>query len=310
MSLNADPALAAVRLKAARLSLVVGVLLLATKLTAWLLTGSTAVLSDALESIVNVIAAGFALYSVHLARKPPDLDHPYGHGKIEFLSAGFEGGLIFVAGGLIVYEAIHRLIEGVTLARLGVGTALVAAAAIVNLVLGLWLIRTGKKTHSLTLVADGKHLLTDVWTSGATVAALVVVLLTDLTWIDPAFALVAALNILRIGVGLIREAVGGIMDEADPEDLKVVSEVLQDVDDPLFQGWAKLRSRHQGALHHVDLTLYVPDDAPVHAAHELTLRVEALIRDALEQADVVCHVEPVSQRFGGDALRAGGLPPP
>ena len=222
----AAPSPTTLRLRAALLSLVIGALLLAIKLGAWALTGSTAVLSDALESIVNVIAAGFAVYSVHLSRKPPDLDHPYGHGKIEFLSAGFEGGLIFVAGGLIIFEATRRLVVGVALARLSEGIGLVAFAAVVNLILGLYLIRTGKKTHSLTLVADGKHLLTDVYTSAATAAALAVVLLTGWRWIDPAFAIVAALNILRIGLGLMREAVGGIMDEADPEDLKIVAEAL------------------------------------------------------------------------------------
>ncbi len=292
----AAPSPTTLRLRAALLSLVIGALLLAIKLGAWALTGSTAVLSDALESIVNVIAAGFAVYSVHLSRKPPDLDHPYGHGKIEFLSAGFEGGLIFVAGGLIIFEATRRLLVGVALARLSEGIGLVAFAAVVNLILGLYLIRTGKKTHSLTLVADGKHLLTDVYTSAATAAALAVVLLTGWRWIDPAFAIVAALNILRIGLGLMREAVGGIMDEADPEDLKIVAEALAHLDDPLFVGWSQLRSRHQGALHHVDLTVYVPDETAVAAGHALADRVERTIASALGEAEVICHVEPESLR--------------
>lgn len=284
------------RLRAARISLAVGILLLLVKLLAYLLTGSAAVLSDALESIVNVIAAGFAVYSVHLARKPPDSEHPYGHGKVEFISAGFEGGLIFVAGSLIIYEAVRRLLVGAELEYLGEGALLVSGAAVVNLVLGLWLISVGRRTHSLTLVADGKHLLTDVWTSGATVIALLAVLLSGRTWVDPVFALVAAVNILRIGFELVREAVRGIMDEADPEDLRAVTEALRDLDDPLFEGWAKLRSRHQGALHHVDLTVYVPDEAPVNEAHELTAQVEHRIREVLDNAEVICHVEPVSLR--------------
>ncbi len=292
-----SPSTSRVRMRAAMASLVIGLLLLFTKLLAWRLTGSAAVLSDALEGIVNVVAAGFALYSVYLSDKPPDLDHPYGHGKVEFLSAGFEGGLIFLAGGLILYESITRLVDGVHLSRIETGIALIGGAAVVNLILGLYLIRVGKRTHSLTLVADGKHLLTDVWTSVAAVVALLAVLLTGLSWLDPVVAILAALNILRIGVSLFKQAVGGIMDEADPEDLAEVSVLLQKIEHPLFRGWARLRARHQGSLHHVDFVLYVPDDTSVAAGHKLADEVEHSIVEALGDAQVICHIEPESMRL-------------
>ena len=280
------------RRRAAVLSLTVGVLLLAVKFGAWFLTDSAAVLSDALESIVNVVAAGFALYSIWLSSKPADQDHPYGHGKVEFLSAAFEGGLIFLAGGLIIQQSARHLLDGTVPQRLGEGIALVGATAVVNLALGAYLIRVGRRTHSLTLVADGKHLITDVWTSGMTVVALALVLLTREVWLDPVFAIVAAMNILRIGWGLMREAVAGIMDAADPEDLAKMTQALHSIDDPTLVGWTRIRSRHQGHLHHVDLTIFVPGAATVDAGHALADRVEAVIGKALGDAEVICHVEP------------------
>lgn len=281
-----------VQRRAAVLSLVVGAVLLAVKFGAWWLTGSTAVLSDALESIVNVVAAAFAVYSVWLTAKPADEGHPYGHGKVEFLSAAFEGGLIFLAGGLIVFQAIRHLILGTQLSNLGAGVLLVAGAAVVNLLLGLYLGRVGRETHSLTLTADGKHLLTDVWTSGMSVAALGLVWATGIGWLDPAIAILAALNILRIGGELVRVAIAGIMDEADPEDLVQLERALQGVDDPLLVSWDRIRSRHQGPLHHVDLTIYVPGTASVGAGHVLADRVERAIIAVLGQAEVIVHVEP------------------
>jgi cation diffusion facilitator family transporter len=284
-------------MRAAVASLVLGLCLFVAKLLAWRLTGSAAVLSDALESIVNVVAAAFALYSVYLSEKPPDLDHPYGHGKVEFLSAGFEGGLIFLAGGLILWEAAGRLLEGRALEHLGSGIGIVTGAALVNGALGFYLVRVGRRTGSLTLEADGKHLLTDVWTSGASVGALLGVMLTGWLWLDPAIAILAALNILRIGAGLFREAVRGIMDEADPEDLAAVSHLLEAIEHPLFRGWARLRARHQGSFHHVDFVLYVPDETTVAEGHALADEVERSIAEALGDAEVICHVEPESERL-------------
>ena len=273
-------------------SLVVAILLLGLKWLAWRWTGSAAVLSDALESIVNVAAAGFALFSVRLAETPADLDHPYGHGKIEFVSAAFEGGLVFLAGLVIGQEAVADLIRGPELTRLGEGIALTAVAGAVNLVLGLYLVRVGRRIGSAAVEADGHHVLSDVWTTGMTIAALVLVKVTGLVVLDPLVALVAAANLLRIGAKVLRGAVHGIMDVADPEDLERIADALSRLDDPHFRGWARLRSRHQGRLHHVDLTIFVPGDISVEEGHEVADAVERAVVEALGEAQVVCHVEP------------------
>jgi cation diffusion facilitator family transporter len=287
--------MSATKSSAAVVSLAVSVTLLAVKLWAYVITDSAAVLSDALESIVNVVAAGFALFAVNLAEKPPDENHPYGHGKVEFLSAAFEGGLIFFAGSIIVMKAAQDLIFGNQLRNLDRGMWLVAGAAAANLTLGLYLVAVGKRTHSLALVADGKHVLTDVWTSAMVAIGLGGVMFTGLTWLDPLVAALAGLNILRIGYGLVREAVGGIMDEADPADLERITAALRGIRDHRLAGWANVRSRHQGPLHHVDLTVFVPEAIAVPDAADLAERVESAIRDALGEAQVICRIEPARQ---------------
>jgi cation diffusion facilitator family transporter len=277
---------------AAITSLVVGSALLATKLVAYLLTGSAAVLSDALESTVNVVAAGFAWFSVRLSQEPPDDNHPYGHGKVEFLSAAFEGGLIFLAGILIIFNAAKDLIVGVELRNLDQGLWLVGGAAVVNFLLGLYLVRTGKKTHSLALEADGKHVLTDVWTSAMVLVGLALVMFTGRTWVDPLVAALAGANILHVGLKLVRQAVAGIMDEADVGDLEMIKAALRGIDDPRLAGWSDVRSRHQGPFHHVDLTVYVPEETPIPDAHALAQRVEHTISETLGEAQVLVRIQP------------------
>lgn len=278
--------------RAGLISLGGSVIILGAKLAGWRLTGSTALLSDALESIVNVVAAAFALYSVRLARAPADAEHPYGHGKIENVSAAFEGGLIALAGLLILYEAGQRLILGGELDRLGTGALVTAGAAGANALLGFWLVRVGRRTSSLALEADGRHVLSDVWTSALGLAALGLVAWTGRSWIDPIFALIAAVNLLWTGGRLLRAAVSGILDVADPADLAAVDEALRALESPELRGWGQLRSRHQGHLHQVDLTIYVPGELSVAEAHALADRVELAIQAALGQAEVLCHVEP------------------
>ena len=198
------------------LSLSIGVALLAIKFYAAYLTGSSAILSDALESIINVVASTFALVSILWAARHPDETHPYGHGKIEFFAAGFEGALIILAAAGIFVQVWPRLFHPQALPRLEIGLLLIFFAALVNLVLSLGLIRTGRRTHSPTLVADGQHILTDVYTSLGVLVGLVLVWLTGWYWLDSAVACLVAVSILITGVKLVRQAFWGLMDTSEP----------------------------------------------------------------------------------------------
>jgi len=246
---------ARIRLRAGLISLVVSALLLGAKYEAYRLTGSTAILSDALESIVNVVAAVFALGGLVFAGRPADRNHPYGHGKIEFFSAAFEGGLIAFAAVLIIYEVAQSLIRGVEVRQLEAGLGIVLAAGVVNLLLGKFLVRTGRRHSSLTLVADGQHVLSDFWTSIGIVAGLILVRVTGLAWLDPVVAALVALNLMWTGVRLVRHAAGGLLDEEDTALLGRLLEVLQQ---HVGQGVIRvhhLRAIRAGRFHHVDAHL-------------------------------------------------------
>ena len=250
---------ARVRLRAGLLSLVVSVILLAAKYWAYRLTGSTAILSDALESIVNVVAALFALGGLLFAGRPADRNHPYGHGKIEFFSAAFEGGLIAFAAVLIIYEVVLSLVTGVEVKRLDTGVLIIAAAAVANLALGLFLVRTGRRHHSLTLVADGQHVLSDFWTTVGIVLGLLLVRFTGLWWLDPLVAAVVAVNLMWTGFRLVRHAAGGLLDE---EDTLLLNRLLRVLGGHVGQGIIRvhhLRAIRAGRFHHVDAHLVVPE---------------------------------------------------
>ena len=204
------------RLRAVVISLAVSLLLLAAKYQAYRLTGSTAILSDALESIVNVVAAVFAIGALIFAARPADRNHPSGHGKMEFLSAAFEGGLIAFAALVILYEVVQSLIHGGELRSLDLGLAIVLGAGLVNLALGYYLIRAGRRYDSLTLIADGRHVLADFYTSAGIVVGLFLVRITGLAVLDPVVAAVVALNLMWTGMRLIRQAAAGLLDEEDP----------------------------------------------------------------------------------------------
>src|SRR5258705_1387003 len=207
------------RLRAVVISLAVSLLLLADKSQAYRLTGSTAILSDALESVVNVVAAVFAIGALIFAGRPADRNHPYGHGKMEFLSAAFEGGLIAFAALVILYEVVQSLIHGVELRSLDLGLAIVLGAGLVHLALGYYLIRARRPYDSLNLIADRRHLLGDIYNSAGIVVGLLLVRITGLAVLDPVVAAVVALNLMWTGVRLIRQAAAGLLDEEDPAPL-------------------------------------------------------------------------------------------
>jgi cation diffusion facilitator family transporter len=290
LSIAAD---ARIRLRAALLSLVVATLMLAAKYQAYRMTGSTAVLSDALESIVNVLAAVFALGGLLFAGRPADRNHPYGHGKIEFFSAAFEGGLIAFASILIVYEAVRSLVAGPDVRQIGLGLLIVLGSALVNLALGLYLVRTGRRYVSLTLIADGQHVLADVWTSAGIIVGLGLVRLTGRAWLDPVVALLVALWLMATGFRLVRHAAGGLLDEEDPLLLKRVLDALQK-----YVGGGVIRVHHlrairSGRFQHVEAHLVVPEFWSVEHAHDLSEDVAArIMRDLGAEGEMVFHTDP------------------
>ena len=289
---------ARIRLRAGLISLVVAVLMLAAKYQAYRMTGSTAVLSDALESIVNVVAAVFALGGLLFAGRPADRNHPYGHGKIEFFSAAFEGGLIAFASLVIVYEAARILLAGAEVRQISAGILIVFATGLVNLVLGWYLVRTGRRYESLTLMADGRHVIADFWTSAGVVVGLLLVHLTGLVWLDPLVALLVALSLMWTGYKLVRHAAGGLLDEEDPALLSRVLAALQ-----RYVGHGVIRVHHlrairSGRFHHVEAHLVVPEFWSVDKAHGVSEDVAArVIHDLGVEGEMVFHTDPCHRNY-------------
>lgn len=290
-----------VKKKAALISLVIGFLMFFSKVGAYFLTGSAAILSDAMESVVHIFATSFAFYSLIVSTKPPDEEHPYGHGKIEFFSAGFEGALIIIAAIFIIVYAIRDIIYGRELADLDVGTYIITAASVTNLVLGLYLIRMGKRTKSLILVADGKHVLTDSITSFGAVAALILVLLTGVKLFDPAIAILLALNILFTGKDLVKESIGGLMHATDDKLISSLAESIEKkkADYPEWIDVHRFRYWRSGEKYHIDFHLIVPFFLSVDKSHELQHKLEDLLMEALktEEVEQYIHAEPCNPKF-------------
>ncbi len=284
---------------AAALSLAVGIVLLALKYLAYFLTGSAAIFSDATESIANVLAAAVAFYAIRVAHSPADDNHPYGHGKAEFLSGWFEASLVLLAAVFIVVNTVDNLLHGQQLneSGIGFGLVLIVASILVNGATGAYLLRLGRRRGSMTLEADGRHLLTDVYSSLGVVVSLVLVRLTGLTWIDPLTALLMAAWIATIGLQMMRRAAAGLMDEQDVEDERVISALLAahcgvDGREPKVCGFYNLRHRHNGRFHWVDFHLRLPESTTVRRAHDVTSALEDEVVAALGEGNAIAHVEP------------------
>ncbi len=278
-------------------SVLVGVLLLFIKFFAYFLTGSAAIFSDAMESIVNVLASVFAVYALFYAHRPADEEHPYGHGKVEFLSAGFEGGMIFVAALVIAFRAVEALIKPADILKIEWGLVLMLVAMVVNGALGLYLVRSGHKHNSLTLEADGKHLITDAVTSAATFIALLLVWLTKLPILDPIAALLIAVYISLTAYQLMRRSAAGLLDEQDKEDEKLLRQILDSHLAPAGKlphicSYHKLRHRHSGRYHWVDFHMVVPPTLTVDQGHEMASAIEFEIEQAIVVGNATAHIEP------------------
>lgn len=276
------------------LSLLVGVMMLVMKVGAYLLTGSAAILSDAAESVVHVVAVGFAFYSLRLSYKPADEDHHYGHDKISFFSAGFEGSMIVIAALYIIYEAIHKWVGGLALENLGIGTLITALAALINGFLGYYLLRMGKNRHSIVLEANGRHVLTDCWTSLGVLVGLGLTMTTGwLPW-DPIFAILVAINILISGAGLIRRSLGGLMDRADPAVHRQLVAILDEETAARNILYHDLRHRCLGDMHWVEVHLLFPKNTSIQHAHQMATAIENVIQEKLEPgAYVSTHLESI-----------------
>jgi len=275
------------------LSIAAALATMALKALACLLTGSVGLLSDAIESLVNLAGGVMALAMLSVAARPADEEHAFGHHKAEYFSSGFEGSLIVLAAAAIGWTAVNRLLAPRPLTDLGLGLAISVGASLVNLAAAVLLLRAGRRHDSITLEADARHLLADVWTSVGVVAGVGAVALTDWQRLDPIIALAVAANIVRTGVGIVRRSVGGLMDQAlAPADQARIDDVLAAFRREGIQFHAVM-TRQAGARKFVSLHVLVPGDWTVSRGHELLERLEAEIRRALAHTIVFTHLEPV-----------------
>jgi len=279
-------------IKTQKLVTVVALFLFIIKLYAWYLTNSVAILTDALESTINVISAFVGLYSLYLSARPKDTNHPYGHGKVEFVSAAIEGTLISVAGLIIIYEAINNLKHPHTVGSLDIGMVLICFSGIINYVAGTFAIRNGKKNNSLALAASGKHLISDSYSTIGILIGLVILSLTKLVWIDSALALIFALIIIFTGYKIVRQSLAGIMDEADYELLDKFVLLLNKNRNDNWIDLHNLRIIKYGSILHLDCHLTVPWYFNVNEAHFEVDKLEKLVKENFgESVELFVHID-------------------
>jgi cation diffusion facilitator family transporter len=277
------------------LSVAAALVTLVLKSVAALLTGSVGLLSEAAESVVNLAAALVAYISLRYAARPVDLSHTYGHEKIEFFASGLEGGLILVASLVVAVAAGRRLLDPQTPEQLGLGIGAALLAAVINGLVAWVLLRVGRRHESIVLEADGRHLLTDVWTTLGVVLGLFLVWLTGWGWLDPVIGLAVAVNILWTGAQLLRRSFDGLMDHALPEaEQQAVRNAIQALLGPEMAFHA-LRTRQAGSRRFVDFHLLVPGHYTVRRAHTLSNEVEAAVQAILMGVEVTVHLEPIEE---------------
>ncbi|MGX7706975.1 cation diffusion facilitator family transporter [Methylobacterium sp. Gmos1] len=273
----------------------VGLLVLALKFGAWWITGSLALYSDALESIINVVAAMTAFVALRVAARPADQDHPYGHHKAEYFSAVIEGALIIVAAVVILRDAYDALQAPKMLDAPLVGVAVNGLATVINLVWGVMLVRRGRDWRSPALVADGKHVLADVFTSGGVLIGLGLATATGWAILDPVIAVVVALNILWSGGAMVRDSVSGLMDQAAPAEMVgQIRRLISEHGEGALEAH-DVRTRHAGQVTFIDFHLVVPGEMTVAESHAICDRLESAIESAVAGAVVTIHVEPAEE---------------
>lgn len=263
------------------------------KFVAYFITQSNAILTDALESIVNVLASSFAFYSIYLATIPKDKNHPYGHGKVEFFSAFLEGTLITIAGLVIIFKSTYDLIYPKPIYQLFEGATIIGATGVVNLIIGFYLINTGKKHNSITLEADGKHLLTDAITSAGLVVGVVLIQLTEIYWLDSVISILLGLYIIYNGYKLTRQSVGGLMDESNIDLVKDIIEILQENRKEPWIDVHNLRAQQYGADLHIDCHFTLPYYFDLNRVHQEISSIDKLINgNAHRKTELFIHADP------------------
>jgi len=271
----------------------IGIILMSIKFLAWYFSHSNAILTDALESIVNVLAAAFTLYSFYLAAKPVDKDHPYGHGKVEFIAAGIEGGLIGIAGLLMVIKSSNDFFTTNVIHQLDHGILLVTIAGIINYLLGFFMVKKGKAVRSFSLIAGGKHLQSDGYTSAGMIIGLLVVYLTDILWLDNVVAILLGLILIFSCISIIRKSIGGIMDEADVE---LINDVIKSLKDNRSENWIdihNLRVIKYGASLHIDCHVTLPWYLNLKQAHDEMDKIQQVVEKNLEtKVEFFIHNDP------------------
>jgi cation diffusion facilitator family transporter len=292
---------AGIKKKAVLISFSIGILMFVGKLGAYFLTNSAAILSDAIESVVHIIAVSFVFYSLLVSLRPASKVYPYGYGKIEYFSAGFEGALIIIAAISIIYYAMRDIVYGSVIGRLNTGAMIIGAASVINVFLGIYLVRTGKNTKSIILIADGKHILTDSYTSIGVIAGVLIVLFTGIEIVDPIVAIAVALNILFTGAKLIKESIGGLMNKTEEQMINKITNVLaaykKDNED-----WIDihlLRYWKSGERYFVDFHMTMPYYLPVKDSHDYNTQLHGIFKKIFETdaVDMIMHIDPCKPSY-------------
>jgi cation diffusion facilitator family transporter len=293
--------------RVALLSVGAAIVTLILKFGAYFLTGSVGLLSDAIESFVNLAAALIAFTAITIANRPPDSNHTYGHEKAEYFSSGAEGTLILLAAGTIIYSAVQRLLNPAPLENLGIGVAVALIASAINFGVSRIMLRVARREDSIALEADAKHLMTDVWTSVGVVAGIIIVGLTGWQALDPLIAIGVGINIIWMGVQLIRRSTAGLMDTTLPAaEVDVIQTAINQVAGPDIPYHA-LRTRKSGSRRFIDFHLLLPGGTTVQASHDLVSRIEAAIEQQLPNMYVTIHVEPREDATSWDGHIVGGI---
>ncbi|HNK42579.1 MAG TPA: cation diffusion facilitator family transporter [Flavobacteriales bacterium] len=273
--------------------LFIGMAIMAIKFLAWRLTGSDTILSDALESILNVTAGAFALYSLWLTARPRDRGHPYGHGKVEFISAGIEGGLVMLTGVGIIWRAVGSLLAQQGPHHLETGILLTGSAGAINLIMGLVLRRRGRAVHSITMEASGTHLLSDAWSTAAMVIGLLLIRITNIHWLDQLFAMMFAIYIIYTGIRVFRRSVAGIMDESDPALESEVIAALEVVRQPRWIDLHNFRTIRYGPALHIDCHVTLPWYLSLEEAHAEIVSMGEVVRASCSRdVELFMHMDP------------------